>query len=692
MIKTEENLKIFTYICVAFLFSIGIRLIWVYQLHGIESFYWNGQLMINTNDGYFFAEGARDILKGFHEANDLSPVDVPASMLTAFFAKILPFSFESIILYMPAFLGSLLVVPMVLLGQVFNDIKIGFIAALLSSIAWSYYNRTMTGYFDTDMLNIVFPSFILLFIILATKTQQKRYILFTCLSVWLYSRWYHGASSLNLAFFALLFLYVLIFQRKNNYFLVFLSAYLLTLIPINFYLQLIMTITLVMTLDKIQAKFLYAILFSSLVLFAIKGGLDPIIYQLKGYVFREETAVLENLKFFSVTQTVREASSIPFGLFANRISGHLATFFISLIGYIYLCYKKPIMLFSLPMLGLGFLAYKSGLRFTVYAVPVLALGFAYLLVSISNFIEDKRFKIAFMSVVSALVLTPNILHIISYQVPSVFNVQEVQVLDKLKKISNRNDYVISWWDYGYPLRYYSDVKTLVDGGKHTGDVNFAPSFILTHDQKEAANLARLEVEYTEKRFKDTNLTGSNLALLMKDYGYKDAHDFLQSLKTDIKLPKKSSDIYIYLPLRMFDIYPTISQFSYIDFKSGKTNIPLFYYTSNPVDVNGFLYLNPKISINKKTLELNYYGYKADIKSIYTLSYNKDKILQKNTQVINPKGNISLVINTLYNAVMICDEKSLNSLAIQQFFFENYDKTLFEPVISSPYAKVYKLKI
>ena len=69
-------------------------------------------------------------------------------------------------------------------------------------------------------------------------------------------------------------------------------------------------------------------------------------------------------------------------------------------------------------------------------------------------------------------------HIDSYRVPTVFNADEVKVLNKLKDIAQREDYVVSWWDYGYPLRYYADVKTLVDGGKHSGVVNFPVSYML----------------------------------------------------------------------------------------------------------------------------------------------------------------------------------------------------------------------
>ena len=119
--------------------------------------------MINTNDGYYFAEGARDVLNGKFENidSDLSPVDEASSILTALFTYALPISFEALIFYMPAFLGSLLVISLILIGKSFGKEDVGFVAALLGGIVWSYYNRTMVGYYDTNMLNIVFPTFLL---------------------------------------------------------------------------------------------------------------------------------------------------------------------------------------------------------------------------------------------------------------------------------------------------------------------------------------------------------------------------------------------------------------------------------------------------------------------------------------------------------------------------------------------------
>ena len=133
--------------------------------------------MINTNDGYYFAEGARDIISGVHQNLDSSPIDNPVSQLTALLVKILPFSFETIILWMPAFLGSLLVVPLVLIGNSLKQPIVGIIAGFLAPITWSYYNRTMTGYYDTDMLTIVLPTFIVWGIVPSLLNKENRFFL-----------------------------------------------------------------------------------------------------------------------------------------------------------------------------------------------------------------------------------------------------------------------------------------------------------------------------------------------------------------------------------------------------------------------------------------------------------------------------------------------------------------------------------
>ena len=720
MISTfSDTQRTLFYIFIAYTFSIVMRLIWVYHFGGYEVFHFNGQFMINTNDGYYWAEGARDLLSGastnpdakeyfdkFHQLHDLSPVAKATAQLTALLTNILPFSFETIIFYMPVFLSSLIVIPIILIAKLLKNLDMGLIAALLASIAWSYYNRTMAGYYDTDMLNIVLPMFLLWSIIWAVQTNKNIYLIITALDILAYRWWYPQSYSLEFAFFGLILAYSIFFDRKNLFNYKLLAIMMLAMMNLDGIIRLVLVIIAYFLFrDKKYDKYVFYILSTAIFGFLISGGLTPIWSKLMGYVFRENVSSGNeglNLHFFTVMQTIREAGHIPFETFANRISGHMAIFFVSIIGYLYLLYKQRIMIFSLPLVGLGFLAYVGGLRFTVYAVPVLAFGVAFLITEIARIMPTTKLKYLSMFAFTLAILYPNYKHIEAYKVPTVFNKDEVQVLDTLKKKANREDYVVAWWDYGYPIRYYADVKTLVDGGKHSGRVNFPVSFMLTHTQEEAAKMARLDVEYTEKAFKvkdkakesDTNVTiASNIEEMTKDYGFNNTNKFLATLKSDIKLPKKTRDIYVYLPFRMLNIYPTVTLFSNIDLMSGKKGKqPFFYVSKNARDIGAQVQLGSNIFLDKRTLNLKLGNNIVPIRRLVTTQYNKKMVLQKKIQNVDPRSNITVIYMANYNTFVIVDEKTYNSMYIQLFVLENYDKKYFEPVILAPGAKVYKLKI
>ncbi|MBN2825868.1 MAG: peptide transporter [Campylobacterales bacterium] len=720
MMTLSTNKKTLLLILIAFVFSFSVRLIWVAQFSNHESFKFNQEFMINTNDGYAWAEGARDILKGSHEPNDLSPVEQAASQLTAFFAKILPISFETLIFYLPAFLSSLIVIPIVLIGRLFDQLEVGFIAALIGSIAWSYYNRTMVGYYDTDMLNIVFPTFLLWSLIWAVRTKEEKYLLFTGLEIIAYRWWYPQSYSLEFAFFTIVALYTLylyIKKQEIRFEIKLLATIMLAMVNLPIIVRFILVVGIYFVARmKLALNYLYALLGVSVIVFVFTGGIDPIWGQLKGYVFRDSVSALSNggldLHFYTVMQTVREAGQIPFDTFADRISGHTVSFVLAVAGYIWFALRHPALLIALPMVGLGFLAYGipgvingGGLRFTIYAVPVMALGLGYLIVQLARLTSQEIMQkqhaqsgyYTLMFVFTLLALYPNIKHIQEYKVPTVFDKKEVEVLNQFKTLAKPEDYAVTWWDYGYPIRYYSDVKTLVDGGKHEGDVNFAPSFILTSPIQSAANMARLEVEYTEKKFNKDNATkmaNSTIEQMTLDYGFKNANDFLDSLETDVKLPAKTRDVYLYLPFRMMSIFPTVALFSNLDLHSGKEKKKLFFYKGGVYkNDNGVLHLGNNIIFDSKTNTISFgKDQKTQIKYFYVTQTDNSGKTQVQTQLVNRSSQISLIYMKSYGAMLVLNDAMLASTYIQLFVLENYDKNLFEPVIINPLIKIYKLKI
>ncbi len=721
--KQKLNLKVFLgLIVLAFIFSILCRYIWIYEFHNVKEFTFHHSLMLTTNDSYYWAQGARDIIEHAKNAY-LSPITLALPKLSAFIYKITPFSLEHIMLWMSVVLSSLIVVPIMLLARTLKIEKAGFIAALLASIAWSYYNRTMAGYFDTDMLVIVLPIIFLWSLSGAVLEKKDFYILITALDVLLYRTWYPASYSLDLAFSGLLAIFVIYkYIKKDNivYLLALLSFILLAVMGFGILARLIIILVFYTLYKEYKAKLTLKITFIIFILvvivFLLSGGLNPVYNKLETYVFGRnvlQTDVGLKLHFFAVIQTIKEASHMSFKIFASRISGSIPTFVLALIGYVLLLYRFRILLFSLPLLGLGILSLTGGLRFTIYAVPVCALGLGFLIVWISSYIKTKKssqdalmskLRYIFLTLATLAILAPNIMHIYAYKSATVFTHDEVRVLDKLKKVSNKDDYAVSWWDYGYPLRYFAGVKTIADGGIHGGDVNYLLSYILTNPQDIGAKLARLDVKYTDARYRknlQANLDGTSDArrklkpLIEKmtiKYGFKDTNKFISYLKTNTDTIKNKRRIFLYLPNRMLNILPTIELFSNLDLMTGKKNTSSFFYQSeNYKEDNDTINLGSGIKILKKQGILQVRKQQVFIKNFAITSYDKKMNLHTNIQQIHKDGVLSVIYMKNYHKFLVLNDKLYNSLYIQLFVLEQYDKDLFVPVVLNPLAKVYRLK-
>ncbi|MGG7048618.1 MULTISPECIES: STT3 domain-containing protein [unclassified Campylobacter] len=685
------------FILIAFIFSVVVRLYWISWASGIEQFLHNGELMISTNDGYAFAEGARDMLAGFHQENDLSYYGMPLSTLTTWVIKFLGVSIESAMLYMSVFFSSLVVIPVVLIAAQYSLPKAGFAAALLAGVANSYYNRTMAGYYDTDMLIITLAVFVVWGVIRVVQKGHVLSLIIAPVAAFVYMWWYASAFSLLSVTIGLLVLYTLIFERKKplNYALISLMLIAISNIALELKFALILAIYLLFLLKPalLNLKISLAVLAAAFVIFAVGGGLNPIIFQLKFYIFRDVSELGGlSFKFFNVNQTIQESGIVDIVLFCERISGSVPVFIISLIGIVLLSFKFRSFVLSFGMLLLGFLALKGGLRFTIYAVPVMALGFGYALVFVLDRLKlsSKFYNSAFV-LINLLALYPVCLHIYSYKISPVFYQKEVKILEQLKQKADRQDYVLAWWDYGYPIRYYSDVKTLIDGGKHLGRDNYAVSFALASPLVSSANMARMEVEYTERGFREK--FSENLSQMMKDANTSDVDTFIASLSDkSLALPAKSREIYYYLPDRMMSIFPTILQFSRLDLKTGQRWAePLFFATNYFQQNSDGIMLASGVSVANDMKSIKIGSSKININTFFETKYNDKNELEVNSFFIDESSKIYLIFMRDYGRFLVLDEEMFNSAFIQLFVLERFDESLFEPVILEKEAKIFRLK-
>ncbi|EAI7269035.1 TPA: STT3 domain-containing protein [Campylobacter lari] len=703
----ENNSILYTciLILIAFSFSVLCRMYWVFWASEFYEFFFNDQLMITTNDGYAFAEGARDMIAGFHQANDLSYFGSSLSTLTYWLYNILPFSLETIMVYMSTFFSSLIVIPLILIAREYKLTTYGFIAALIASITNSYYNRTMSGYYDTDMLVLVLPMLILLTFIRLTINKDIFTLLLSPVFIMIYLWWYPSSYSLNFAMIGLFALYILAFHRKEKIFYLSIIVMIIALCTLAWYIKLALIVLLFAIFALKEEKFnfyvIWGLVFGSVLILFLSGGLDPVLYQLKFYVFKASD--VQNLKdaafiYFNVNETIMEVNTIDPEVFMQRISSSTLVFICSFFGLIFLCKDHKSMLLALPILALGFVALRAGLRFTIYAVPVMALGFGYFVYTFFNFLEKKQIKLSLRNKNILLILiaffsiSPALMHIYYYKSSTVFTSYEASILNDLKNKAQREDYVVAWWDYGYPIRYYSDVKTLIDGGKHLGKDNFFSSFVLSKEQIPAANMARLSVEYTEKSFKENY--PDVLKAMVKDYNKTSAKDFLESLNDkDFKFDtNKTRDVYIYMPYRMLRIMPVVAQFANTNPDNGEQEKSLFFSQANAITqdkTTGSVMLDNGVEIINDFRALKVEGASIPLKAFVDIESITNGKFYYNE--IDSKAQIYLLFLREYKSFVILDESLYNSAYIQMFLLNQYDQDLFEQVTNDARAKIYRLK-
>ena len=709
--KVYSNREIFMLIALTYVFGVVCRLFYVAWAGGIEQFYFNGEIMVNTNDAFANAEGARDMLAGFHQAHDLSPYGGSIPTFTFLLAKILPVKFESIIFYMSVFLAPLIAAPLILIAREYKILSAGVAAAFIASILPAYYGRTLAGYYDSDMLNVTFPMLIIWALIRLADKKDENFALAPIITVF-YDWWYQSSYALNSAIIVMFLLYTLAFDRKN------LAGYkaiiLMLFAVINFdaYYEgedLVVNYVLILKLGLIcglyalmkikpqifGAKTLALLAAIAIALFVAFGGIDPIVNRLLFYITGSTSVQAPTLHFFDTRSTIVEAIGASWTKFIFDTSGDLVIFIISIVGIILAMMKLRSFWLVMPILLLGLFSLVGGNRFIMYAAPIMAFGFGYFLYFLLHSVElrSQIRNLAFFALTLAAII-PSVNFIFEYKVAPIITKDAVAHLANFKQKTNRDDYTLSWWDYGYLIRYYADVKTLSDPGAQSGEDSFPVSFSLIKDQTASANMARLNTEYVKMRFDkkfDENVT-STLIQMQKDYGEPDVNKFLASLDDkNFKLPQKTTDVYYVLLPQMVRIIPQIVKFSMLDLVTGKPfEAPSFYMGTIYNQKDGSIDIGSgfKLPGDEPEFVLDD-GEKKPIHSWYKVNL-KDGKTEIASKIIDENAKIRVVILPHYAVALLLDKKLFDSTFIQLFLFENYDKELFEPVILDPTVKIYKL--
>ena len=675
---------------------------------------------IHNSDGYYFAHEANKLLLD-HPHGSWEIVFSPnhaLSTLVWLLVTITPWNIETVIYYLPVWIAPLVAFPVVFIGRALGNTWMGWLSALLISITWSYYNRSMAGYFDTDLWVITYPLLLALALLrlldaptlsraLLVGVMQSCYwfiygqaifvsqaMILIALVLLYGSRIYHQQATTRTsdtlpAPELLIVLTPAMLQAWNGWWWLNAALCLLAWVGLKF-------INLPTHLS-LRRRWILA-----LAIFTIALLLSPIVWrlwpQLAAYIFRGVLDDGDLWHYYSVSGTIREAGNIPLSVFANRVSGSIPGLLCAIPGMLLLLLRHPRIGILLPMVTVGFFALIGGLRFTIYLIPLASFGCIFLLLLIARRIRPVYLARSAIVAAFAALLTPNLLHVREYFPYPAITQPEASVLQNLGSRYAAGDYLVSWWDYGYEMRFYSGLDTIIDGGAHNND-NFIISKILSGTSPaQAAHLMREAAEIHADHYARTQNRGGSIvsATLFGDRQHKpiDPHALLGQMSAadySLQYPKEREAL-LYLPARMLNIVGTVRLFSDLDLHSGAQRRQIYRQYEHFRREEGRIILPGGIIFNKRTGILKQGDHTQKIRAFYTVNQDQQQRLRTQSQIFHTQENLSIIDLRPLGKILVLSNLVLRSNFIQMYLFGRYDPNYFEPLHQDKWVAVYRLKI
>ena len=175
---------------------------------------------------------------------------------------------------------------------------------------------------------------------------------------------------------------------------------------------------------------------------------------------------------------------------------------------------------------------------------------------------------------------------------------------------------------------------------------------------------------------------------------KDPQELLERLKSsDYQPPKKSRDIYIYMPNKMTRIFATVMVFGNIDLLTGDRLRDSIYYSSyvRRVKKDGKIELSNGLVFDQKK-GLLYFGQRSfEVKNFLVTQNLKNGDIKVIPKIYHQEGGFVVIYMKSYRKLLVMDSDTFRANYIQMGILGNYDKDLFELVVKSPYGRIYKIK-
>lgn len=661
---------------IAFFIGLFVRLDdYLYWKKHPQNYFIESNRPIFTNlDGFHFAEKAKHILKKITTKNRnfkniFTFREQGPAILTAFLMKLFNSSPEKISVWLSPVLASLIVIPIILFF--FDKLWIGFIISIGTVTSLAFVSRSTICWLDTDSLNLSFPLFLSLSVYYIANTNSL-FVRLTSLIIFFLSfggwkSWYRHIF-LEFPWMGLLILSIALVTVRIGY----------------KWLKNKNT----STKDKITLTICIIILFFIILwiikhYFYINNFSKIAIRYIKSLEARSHPSPKDS---FIPRAPVSELVTPSVFTVANAACGNIVLFFISIIGLLIVLWKKPWVLTSLfPLLILGSLSFKIGMRFSMFLVPICYIGIGYFLSYIEDNLEQitkisktgSKNKLAFHCLISLLILISNYKALLKIAKPAI-NPHVAKTIIEIKKLTPNNAWIWAWWDMGYPIQYYAERKTYVDGSNQNKYFIYMIARSLSSSSAEEAYKI-ISISQNKKMLK---------TFFKNLHRFKGVGAALMSLKT----PKITKPVYLFLSQYDTSIFPTMYYIGTWDFLTKKGKYPfLISMSACKRAIKWVTCKEVKIDLTKYMAFLT-----IPFMNEYVVPIKKAIVVRKDGSLYvvnrNPWGLIWVVVeknDSLYSFIM--EESVYNSMFSKLYLVRSKNINHFKLIIDNfPWGVLYKI--
>ena len=556
--------------------------------------------------------------------------------LPSFVKKVTGIDYPYIYLFAPFLLAILFIIPAFFwirhFGNTYMFVGIAFLG-VMNSIYWV---RTAPGRYDTDFLILFFIFFIIYLQTKAVLSKERRtYFLltaFTGILVLLFMSWYY--KPIFTSIFVTTHLIASFLNRKG-------------------------------VKDTLIATVLLLVLSDPLSVF---NGFLSVRDYFSVRVAKEEFPFVP----FNIHEYIWEGTSLKLGHILRIGSGYpvIAGF----LGFLILLVKRfKVVIIALPIFLIGLTAIKSGNRFTIYLMPFVGLGIGYVVSLIGGFVlkpfEGPKKKVAvfiLLLITAVLSFSPNIA--INKAGPLLPN----QFYESFRWLRNteKDAFVWTWWDFGYPIEYLGRRATYVDNG----------NFPIVKTYAIAHSFSSQDPDYFKRIISYVTNTKNTEHL----YKGKTYIDFLSDLKGYTLEPK--NDVYVLIDSTIFTKWP-ISKLG--GFGLEENPKPVWNFSLNKCLNLLIKVICPFGEVNLKTLEARF---RVKVRRMVIFDREKGRVITERYVLSNPSLPTFYIFKwrNVYLSSVISPANERTVIVRMFFFRENFDE--FQLVHDNfPWVVIYKVK-